>query len=683
MTLRQFLALLSLTVFATWAKAQQMADIQQVVSEIVEEFTARSDIEQDYTELVEDLLQLAENPINLNAARKSELQQLFFLSDFQIESLLNYRDSTGKILSVYELQLVPGFDLVDVERIMPFVVAGDFVPPINANDFASGKHDFSTRVKTLLETPVGYTPQYSGTGRYLGSKPALYSRYRYKARKLQVGLTAEKDAGEPFFDGTFPLGFDYLSGFVQVNDIGHIKRVVVGDYRAEFGQGVTFWNSLNFGKSAYVMGLHKRARGVVPHSSAYESLYLRGAGINLNYKQVDVSLFGSYQKVDANLIDTLESSELAFTSLPETGYHRTLSEIQNRRTLPEAVAGGNITLNLNRLKIGTTFVYNHIHGDNRKSLPVYSLTSVLTEKFAWGLNADYYYHQHLFFSEFGFELLTRQLAALAGGQFKLSNRVQLSVLGRSYGTTFDSRYTAALAEGSGTTNEQGVLMGINLLAAKGWRISGYVDLFRFPWMRYGVYSPSSGRDLLFQSEHAFSRTFQVLLRYRFKQAERNMSGSSLPVIPVVSEFRQGFRTQLVYSPSPQAQLKTNLEISAYRTDSLQANEFGYLMAQDVNVNLQRLPLAVRFRFAIFDTKSWNTRIYSYESDMLYSFTVPAYYSSGTRLMMMLKYSPAKSVDIWLRYAQTYFSSMSNVGSGADMINGNTRTEIKAMVRVKF
>lgn len=683
MTLKQSILLISLTLFTTWANAQQVTDLQQVVSEIVEEFSAHSDAEQDYSELVEDLLQLAESPINLNAASKSELLQLFFLSDFQIESLLNYRDSTGKILSVYELQLVPGFDLIDVERLMPFVVAGDLLLPIKANDFTRGKHDFSTRVKTLVETPVGYTPQYSGTGRYLGSKHALYLRYRYKARKLQVGLTAEKDAGEPSFDGIFPLGFDYLSGFVQVNDLGHIKRMVVGDYRAEFGQGVTFWNSLTFGKSAYVMGLHKRGRGIVPHSSANESLYLRGAGITLSYKQVDVSLFGSYQKIDANLIDTLDSSELAFTSLPETGYHRTVSEIRNRRTQPEAVAGGNFTVNLNRLKIGTTAVYYHIYGDNRGSLPVYSLTSVLTEKLAWGFNADYYYRQHLLYGEVSSELFTRQFAALAGGQFKLSNRVQLSALGRNYGKTFDSRYKAALAEGSGATNEQGLLMGINLLAAKGWKISGYVDLFRFPWMRFGVYSPSAGRDLLLQSEHTFSRTFQVLFRYRFKQSERNMSGSSLPVAPIISEFRQGFRTQMIYSPSPQTQLKTNLEVAAYLTDSLQSNEFGYLLAQDINVNLQRVPLAVRFRFAIFDTKSWNSRIYSYESDMLYSFTVPAYYSSGTRLMLMLKYSPAKSVDIWLRYAQTYFSSISKVGSGADMINGNTRTVVKAMVRVKF
>lgn len=665
------------------AGAQQVTDPQQVVADIIEVLTASSDAEQDYSELVDDLLQLADNPLNLNAARKSDLQKLFFLSDFQIESLLSYRDSTGKILSVYELQLVPGFDLIDVERIIPFVVAGELVKPVKATDFTQGKHDFFTRFKTILQTPVGFENDYTGSGKYLGNKYALYSRYRYKSNRLQLGLTAENDAGEPLFNGTFPTGFDYLSGFAQINDIGRIKRLVVGDFRAEFGQGVTFWNSLTFGKSANIMAFHKRGRGIVPHSSAYESQFLRGAGITLNFRNIDFSIFASYQNIDGNLVDTVSSGELSFSSLPETGYHRTVSEIESRRNIPELVCGGNIILTLNRLKLGTTVVYNRIYADNLKSQPIYTLTPAATERLVWGLNADYFYRQHLIYGEIGVNLQSQKLAVLFGGQFRLSNRVQLSVLGRNYSTSYETRYTAGLAEGTGTTNEQGLLIGLNLLAAKGWKVSGYVDLFRFPWMRYGVYSPSTGKDYLLQSEYVINRYFQVNFRYRYKQDERNMTASNLPVSPVISQMRQGFRTQLSYQPNEFVQLRTSIEVSDYKTDSLSTNEFGYLLAQDININLQKYPLSFRMRFAIFDTQSWDTRIYSYESDMLYSFTVPAYYSNGTRLMLMAKYSHKQNLDFWVRFAQTYYPNSSTMGSGADQINGDTRSEVKCMVRVKF
>jgi len=200
--------------------------------------------------------------------------------------------------------------------------------------------------------------------------------------------------------------------------------------------------------------------------------------------------------------------------------------------------------------------------------------------------------------------------------------------------------------GPGRANEQGLLMGVSLLAAKGWRLSGYADLFRFPWMRYGVYSPSAGGDFLLQSENIINPYLQVNFRYRYRRDERNISGSNLPIIPVVPRVRQNFRTQLLYQPITPVQLKTTLEVAGYKADSLTSNEYGYLLAQDINVNLQKFPLSVRMRFAIFDTKSWNSRIYSYESDMLYSFTVPAYYDSGTRLMLMVKYSYRRNVDVW-------------------------------------
>lgn len=676
--------LLSLFVFvALVSNAQLVTDPQQVVADILEEMAANSDTEQDYSELVEDLLQLAESPLNLNAARKSDLQKLFFLTDFQIESLLSYRDSTGKILSVYELQLVPGFDLTDVERLAPFVVAGEVVKPLKVSDFTMGRHDIFTRLKTTLQTPVGYRSDYGGASSYLGSKYAIYTRYRYRANRLQIGVTAENDAGEPLLDGTFPSGFDYLAGYAMVSDVGKVKRLVVGDFRAEFGQGLTFWNSLTFGKSANVMGLHKRGRGIVPHSSAYESLFLRGAGFTLNFKHIDFSLLASYQKIDGNLVDTVSSGELAFSSLPETGYHRTASEIASRRNIPELVTGSNITLTLNKIRLGTTAVYSRIYGENLNSQPIYSLTPASTEKLAMGINADFYYRQHLFFGEIAINLFSQKMAALAGGQLKLSNRVHLSVLGRSYSTTFNPRYTAALAEGSGATNEKGLLMGLSLLAAKGWKISGYIDLYQFPWMRYGVYSPSAGRDFLFLSEHSLNTYFQLSFRYRYKQDEKNMTGANIPVTSTLTQTRQGFRTQLTYQPNPLVNLRSTLEISNYRTDSLSGGEYGYLLAQDININLQKTPLSIRLRFAIFDTESWNTRLYSYESDLLYSFTVPAYYSNGTRIMAMLKYSPSKGVDLWLRYAQTYFPGSATIGSGPDLIMGNTRSEVKCMVRVKF
>lgn len=656
-------------------------DVQQVIADIVEDLTSKSDSEKDYSQLVEDLLELSENPINLNSATADDLKKLFFLNDFQVSSLLEYRDSTGSILSLYELQAVPGFDVIDIQRLSLFVKT-DQVAKTHPKSMLYGRSELSFRYKTSIETPVGYSDSYTGS-KYLGDKNSYFTRYTYRGGKhLQLGFTAEKDPGEPFFDGTFKTGIDYLSGYLSLSEYGKIKKLIVGDFHAEFGQGLTFWNSLSFGKSGSVLSVRKRADGLVKHSSAYESQYLRGIGVTVRVWKADLTVFGSYRDIDANITDTLANGDLAFSSLPETGYHRTEAEIADRNALTEIVAGANITYNARRVKAGVTFAHSEIDGNYGGTPAIYELTPAREEKTAVGMNADVSMGKHQLFGEIAADLPDGDLATLVGGLFRLSNTVQVSMLGRSYSRSYNPKYTSGFAEGSGTFNENGFFAGISILPTKGWKLSGYIDLFEFPWMRYSVNAPSGGRELMVLSENSFSPDFSVTLRYRFKGSEKNMADAPTRVVPVVNQTNQSFRLQSGYNATSSIALKTSLEAAIYDADGIKS-EVGYLFAQDIAVSMQNLPISVNLRYAIFDTPSWNSRIYSYESDMLYSFTVPAYYSRGTRFFVLLKYSPEAWIDIWVRFSQTYYSNMDELGSGSDLIKDNTRSEIKAMVRLKF
>ena len=95
------------------------------------------------------------------------------------------------------------------------------------------------------------------------------------------------------------------------------------------------------------------------------------------------------------------------------------------------------------------------------------------------------------------------------------------------------------------------------------------------------------------------------------------------------------------------------------------------------------PLSANARFAVFRTPSYNTRIYAYENDVLYSFSIPAYYGNGIRYYFTLRYNATRWLDVWVRWAQTYRSDVKVIGSGLDAIDGNKRSEIKVQMRVKF
>ena len=101
---------LSLYTFALCAQTQpDGTDVQ----EVIENTASQNETESfDYDAFIDELEQFKKNPINLNKADENTLNDLPLLLPTQIASLLQYISLHGKLISIYELQAVPGFDLV-------------------------------------------------------------------------------------------------------------------------------------------------------------------------------------------------------------------------------------------------------------------------------------------------------------------------------------------------------------------------------------------------------------------------------------------------------------------------------------------------------------------------------------------------------------------------------------------
>ena len=109
---------------------------------------------------------------------------------------------------------------------------------------------------------------------------------------------------------------------------------------------------------------------------------------------------------------------------------------------------------------------------------------------------------------------------------------------------------------------------------------------------------------------------------------------------------------------------------------------GYLLFQDVIYKFKKTPLTLTFRYAMFET-NWDSRIWAYENDVLYAFSVPAYYYRGTKVYLMARIKVNRKIDIWLRYAQIYLDNRDVHGSSLNEIQGNIKSEVKAMLKIKF
>ena len=89
------------------------------------------------------------------------------------------------------------------------------------------------------------------------------------------------------------------------------------------------------------------------------------------------------------------------------------------------------------------------------------------------------------------------------------------------------------------------------------------------------------------------------------------------------------------------------------------------------------------RLQYFETDGYNSRIYAYESDVLYSYSIPAFFDKGFRYYLNLNYDLTKKLSCWVRFAQTIYRNRNTVGSGLDEIQGNRKSEMRFQVRWIF
>ena len=294
------------------------------------------------------------HPLNLNKAEAADLETLPILTALQVASFLRYRNLFGKLVSLHELQAIPGWDVQTIRRILPLVTLDEeksSTTPLTQR-FSGGEQTLLLRLSQQLEKSKGYQPPTTpDKDHYLGNGMRVFTRYRYNYKNLlQYGLTAEKDAGEQFFRGPQKTGFDFYSFHLFARKLGLVKALALGDFTVNLGQGLIHWQSLAFKKSAAVIQVKRQSPVLKPYNAAGEYNFHRGAGLTLQHKQWEATLFGSFRKLDANLLAD------SITSLLTSGYHRTMAEINDRQNLDRITAGGNLKYSGQNWHIGINTV---------------------------------------------------------------------------------------------------------------------------------------------------------------------------------------------------------------------------------------------------------------------------------------------------------------------------------------
>jgi hypothetical protein len=95
------------------------------------------------------------------------------------------------------------------------------------------------------------------------------------------------------------------------------------------------------------------------------------------------------------------------------------------------------------------------------------------------------------------------------------------------------------------------------------------------------------------------------------------------------------------------------------------------------------PFSASMRLQYFETEGYNSRLYAYENDILYSFSIPVFYDKGYRYYININYDINRKLSAWVRFAQTNYKDKSLTGSGLDEIKGSKKSEMKLQLLYAF
>ena len=653
---------------------------ESVIEEVIESIAESDEVDIDNSPLLEDLAKNSEHPLNINMAAAEELDQLNILNFKQIQDIIAYRKQNGFFVSNYELGAVEGITPDIIAALTPFIVFN--VPADSINSFRKGlQSKVLMRVKTSFPQAKGYKSASVEDGAvYPGLPLSLYSRYQFEIpEKLEMGLIADNDAGEQFLKGNNKRGFDYYSGFISLKARKFIRQVTVGDYLLRFGQGVSFGAGSGLGKSGNSTGIVKSAQGVRPSTSTDENRFFRGIAATMGAGPFQLFLFYSNKMRDANINIDSETGERFFTSLQTSGYHRTSSEIADEKSVNEQLAGGYGELKYNRLKIGALFVYQQF------GLPMLPGDAPYkAHSFSGSVNCNMGIDYQLalsriqFFGEAGLSKNGKP-AIVQGLVWHAHPQVSWSAYFRYFDPGFHTFYGSSLSESSGNRNETGLYTGILLYPLPKLKISCYVDIYYFPWLTYSTMAPESGRDYMARIDVVLSPKFSFYLKEKY-ESKPQKTGDITGVASDFDEVTTKLRIHTQYVVSNKITLRTRFEYAGYSFNS--TREKGFLVFQDF-LYTPVPKLKMWLRYAWFNTDGYNSRIYTFENDLLYSFSIPEFHGSGHRIYLNLKWSPTSRITVYLKSGRTIHNGASSWGSGNDVTEGNSRTELRGLLYYRF
>ena len=626
--------------------------------------------------------------LDINKASNTQLNTIPWLTPVQVQSLLKYIEQHGPLVSIYELQAIPGWDLATIRLIEPIVKVtetGTFHDPRKRWEKIQqdGGVEFMIRAKRRLELSRGY--HLIGKKAFQGPPYYLFSRFQYRKKgDLSFGITAEKDPGERLLwdPSNNHYGPDLLSIHLSIENRGIFKRLIVGDFQAHWDQGLVISSGLNLGNQV-ITGPRKVHRGLLPHTGTMENGFYRGIGMEIQIGNTTISSLYSRRLLDVQIlsVDSAVGLPIRVSSIIASGLHRTSTEIQRREQLPEQTLGVHVRQNCNRhLSFSISGVYRAWKWPLIPKVNRYN-TFQFAGKYNFNISgsAEYVWKNINTFGQFAVST-SGGWGGLVGLITSFSPKVSMTLHFRNYERNYHGISSSAFGERSGNINEQGLYWGFQVTPNSHWVAGLSANLYKFPGLTSKADMATHGIKHMVRCQYVPNKKSYVNLFWRIRTRQVNDNPtSSKSTHDLNEEVKHTIGISAKWQGETDITVQSRLQYSQILLKD--AATQGILASNQVSYGLNFIKFTISM--AIFNTDNFDNRQYIYERDLPYSLSIPFFDGIGTRWYCLTQLKITKQVDFWLRIAQTNYRNREQIGNGPDAIDGSKRTDLSLQIRYKL
>lgn len=631
----------------------QTGDWQQYLTELYEnDEEAVVSMEEAY----EHLTQLALQPLDVNAVEVDDLMQIPGLDLNQVNDILEYRYRYGSLRSIEELAMVESID----RRLRLYLINFLTVKPQAAPPLSSLRHDITLtaqiptyyRAGDIEAPPRTWLGANKYAGKYLGDPVKHSLRYTLHAgSNIVFSLTGAKSAAEPFGGAYNRWGYDRYAFSLSIKNQGIFRQIVLGHFRAQFGMGLILNNNFSVGKQGMLSAIGRRITTFSPHNSTSDNRHFQGVAATATLsRRLSLSALWSYRDVDATL-----NADGSVSSVLTSAYHRTEKDMEKKHNTRQMTTAVHLSCEGQRWGVGVSALYSWL---NRPLNPTYSKSGTVTQGKMYRLyyprgnsfrniSLDYRYRwRELAFSGEVAADGDLHLATVNNLSWRSPWDVTLMAVQRYYTYQYNALYGSSFSDGSMVKNESGLYLGAQWAASRSLTIEGYTDIAYFPWYKYRVAASSHSWDnSLMATLQKDCWTFS--LRYRVKTKH------SLRFLAVLTGKKWNART--------------HAEACALSSDE---RSRGFILSQSVGYQFSPISSRKMQFYALaawFNTDDYDSRLYTYERGMNYTFGSTSYYGKGIRMALLAKADVTRWLTAQGKIGYTDYFDRNTIGTAERMI----------------